>query len=97
MKDQNEMPNEWQQHQISIAIDAFEDALLEQMDKLGDANVPPYEVVYAAVRMFTHMCFDMAPSEDVARKTIEASVEAGYKAFLTGEIDGGCPYCQEEA
>jgi len=53
--------------------------------------------VYAAVRMFTHLCFDMAPSEDVARKTIEASVEAGYKAFLTGEIDGGCPHCQEEA
>jgi hypothetical protein len=67
------------------ALDDFEDKLLDGIDKLAYAGVPPYEVVFSAIRIFSHLCFAMAPSEEVARKTIMAGVDTGFEKFKGDE------------
>lgn len=63
------------------ALDDFEDKLLEGIEELAYAGVPAYEVVFSAIRICSHLCFEMAPSEEVARETIMAAVDTGFEKF----------------
>jgi len=68
------------------ALDDFEDKLLDGIDELAHAGVPLYEVVFSAIRIFSHLCFAMAPSEEVARKTIMAGVDTGFEKFKENDV-----------
>ena len=74
------------------AIDEFQDGILDLIQNMGEREVPPEEVIFQAVRIFSELAFDMAPSEEVARKTIEVSVEEAYKNVFEGGREP-CPKC----
>ena len=58
-----------------LALDEFEDDLYDAIEKLDAKNVPPYEVVFWATRLFSRLAFDLAPDIDVARKTIDVAIK----------------------
>ena len=62
------------------ALNDFEDKLINGMYELAYAGVPPYEAVFSAVRIFSHICFAMAP-EELARETIMRAVDTGFEKF----------------
>ena len=68
------------------ALDDFEDKLLDGIDELAYAGVPPYEVVFSAIRIFSHFCFEMAPSEEIARKLIMVGVDKGFEKFKENDV-----------
>ena len=74
------------------AIDEFQDGILDLIQNMGEREEPPEEVIFQAVRIFSELAFDMAPSEEVARKTIEVSVEEAYKNVFEGGREP-CPKC----
>ena len=74
------------------ALDEFQDDILDLIGNMGEAKVPPEEVIFQAIRIFSEMAFEMAPSEEVARKTIEVSVEEAYKNVFEGGREP-CPNC----
>ena len=63
------------------ALDDFEDNLLVGIEELAYAGVPAYELVFSAIRICSHLCFAMAPSEELARQTIMAAVDTGFEKF----------------
>ena len=74
------------------ALDEFQDDIFDLIGNMGEAKVPPEEVIFQAIRIFSEMAFEMAPSEEVARKTIEVSVEEAYKNVFEGGREP-CPNC----
>ena len=90
---ENEETVEMPEDQIGAMFD-FRDDLLELVADLadGEVEVPPYEVIYNGVIFFARMAFDMAPSEEVARETIEAGIETAYEEWLMEEREC-CPNC----
>ena len=74
------------------ALDVFQDSILDLVENMGEAQVPPEEVIFQAVRIFSELAFDMAPSEEVARQTIEISVEEAFKNVFEGGRED-CPNC----
>ena len=86
MKDAKVIENQALEDQCK-ALDDFEDKLLEGIDEMAYAGVPPYEVVFSAIRIFSHLCFEMAPSEEVARKTIMAGVDTGFEKFKEDDAE----------
>lgn len=68
------------------ALDDFEDKLLNGMYELAYAGVPPYEGVFSAIRIFSHICFAMAPSEEVARETIMRAVDTSFERFKENDV-----------
>ena len=86
-----EVANEMGEEQIR-ALDVFQDSILDLIENMGEAQVPPEEVIFQAVRIFSELAFDMAPTEEVARETIEISVEEAYKNVFEGGR-GPCPNC----
>ena len=69
------------------ALNSFEEALLSSIENESESGVPPSEVAYRAIQLFSRMTFEMAPTLEVARKTIEVSVEAGLE---TSELECCC-------
>ena len=90
---ENEETLEISQEQLDAIFD-FRDGLLDLVADLSqnEAEVPPYEVIYNGVIFFAKMAFDMAPSEKVARETIEAGIETAYKDWVMEEREC-CPNC----
>ena len=86
-----EVANEMGQEQVR-ALDEFQDDILDLIENMGEAQVPPEEVIFQAVRIFSELAFEAAPSEEVARKTIEFSVEEAFKNVFEGGRDD-CPNC----
>ena len=86
-----EVANEMGQEQFQ-ALDKFQDDILDLIENMGEAQVPPEEVIFQAVRIFSELAFEVAPSEEVARKTIEVSVEEAYKNVFEGGREP-CPKC----
>ena len=86
-----EVANEMGQEQFQ-ALDKFQDDILDLIENMGEAQVPPEEVIFQAVRIFSELAFEAAPSEEVARKTIEFSVEEAFKNVFEGGRDD-CPNC----
>lgn len=62
----------------------FEDRILDLIEDHED-KVQPHEMIFLGVRLFSTMSFDMAPSEKVARDTIQAGIETGYNESTLGE------------
>ena len=90
---ENEETMEMLEEQIGAMID-FRGDLLELVADVadGEVEVPPYEVIYNGIIFFAKMAFDMAPSEKVARETIEAGIETAYKDWVMEEREC-CPNC----
>jgi hypothetical protein len=86
MKDAKVIENQSLEDQFK-ALDDFEDKLLERIEELAYAGVPAYEVVFSAIRVCSHLCFAMAPSEEVARKTIMAGVDTGFEKFKEDDAE----------
>ena len=74
------------------ALDKFQDDILDLIGNMGEAKVPPEEVIFQAIRIFSEMAFEMAPTEEVAHKTIDISVEEAYKNVFEGGREP-CPKC----
>ena len=90
---ENEETVEISQEQLDVLFD-FRDCLLDLVADVSknEVEVPPYEVIYNGVIFFARMAFDMAPSEEVARETIEAGIETAYEEWVIEEREC-CPNC----
>ena len=62
----------------------FEDRILDLIEDHED-KVAVHEMIFMGIRMFSAMSFDMAPSEKVARDTIQAGIETGYSESSLGK------------
>ena len=62
----------------------FEDRILDLIEDHED-KVQVHEMIFMGIRMFSAMSFDMAPSEKVARDTIQAGIETGYSESSLGK------------
>jgi len=63
------------------AIADFEDDLLDAIERIAATDVPVYEVIFAATKLFSRMAFDMAPSPDVAQETLKVGVDEARKGW----------------
>ena len=63
------------------AIDDLEEKLLDVIEEMRHTGIPAREVAFCGVRVFSHFCFAMAPSDQVARKTIQAGVDTGFEIW----------------
>ena len=61
------------------AIADFEDDLLDAIEKMAVTDVPVYEVIFAATKLFSRMAFDMAPSPEIAQETLKVGVDEARK------------------
>ena len=86
-----EVANKMGQKQFQ-ALDKFQDDILDLIENMGETRVPPEEMIFQAVRIFSELAFEAAPSEEVARKTIEFSVEEAFKNVFEGGRED-CPNC----
>ena len=58
--------------------------ILNLLDEYND--LPIYELGYSFIRMASHMIYDLAPSKELADKTIQVSIEDGYKLHTQEDI-----------
>ena len=61
------------------AIADFEDDLLDAIEKMAATDVPVYELIFAATKLFSRMAFDMAPSPEIAQETLKVGVDEARK------------------
>jgi hypothetical protein len=59
------------------AINDYYEALLA-ISALAQDSVEVHEAVFAGINFFSKMAFDTAPSEQVARDTILAGIDAAF-------------------
>lgn len=58
------------------SLDSYRDGLVSLI-ALAHQSVPPEELIFAGVSLLSIYCYDNAPSDEVARKTLEASLQYG--------------------
>jgi len=61
------------------AIADFENDLLDAIEKMAATDVPVYELIFAATKLFSRMAFDMAPSPEIAQETLKVGVDEARK------------------
>lgn len=66
---------------MPCATDHFREGLISLM-ALAHQSVPPQEIVFAGISLFTSYCYEMAPDDDVADRTIEASLQDGKESNI---------------
>ena len=62
--------------QYQTNINSYRHALLAITELTGD-QVPTHEQIFAGISYYTQMSFDLAPSADLAQRTIDAGLEYG--------------------
>jgi hypothetical protein len=67
-------------------LDNFEDGILNLIESHED-KVKVYEMIFMGIRIFSAMSFDMAPTEKLARDTIQAGIDIGYSESSLGKED----------
>ena len=61
---------------LPCAQDHFREGLLSLM-ALAHQQMEPQEIVFSGISLLSNYCYEMAPSDDVAERTIAVSVEDG--------------------
>ena len=80
MSDTKELGPGLRDEQIHAIVD-FEDDLLDAIEKIAATDVPVYEVIFAATKLFSRMAFDMAPSPEIAQDTLKVGVDEARKGW----------------
>jgi len=67
-------------------LDNFEDGILNLIESHED-KVKVYEMIFMGIRIFSVLSIDMAPTEKLARDTIQAGIDIGYSESSLGKED----------
>ena len=70
-----------------MQLDNFEDGIFNLIEA-HEGKLQAHEMIFMGMRIFSAMSFDLAPSEKVARDTIQAGIDTGYSESALSKEDG---------